>query len=316
MKPGMATQLEASISVIIPYYNGSRFIADTLASVFAQDLPPLEIIVIDDGSRAEEAAVLQQFADRAQIIRQENAGVSAARNAGIAMARGRWIAFLDQDDRWEHNKLSSQWAYLAGNPHCLAVHTAVRRIKGDGQQVIHRKKVLTLTDFLLDDTNPSYLSSTLINRDALLRAGLFNPTLPYCQDWECFLRCSRHFDFHYVDSVLTSRIQHDANLSSNYLGTWHEKIRILRFYALQFKDDASYRARLYALHVKYGLFVISRRDFRGFLRIVKECRRDGFSGVVFLLRSTMAVVRNAIFRAAPDDAGHLQELAVPGGKPD
>jgi glycosyltransferase involved in cell wall biosynthesis len=286
--------VEASISVVIPFYNGSQFIANTLASVFSQDLQPLEIIVVDDGSKPEESALLERFQDRIRIIHQQNTGVSGARNTGIASARGRWIALLDQDDLWEHDKLSRQWSYIEQHPECKAVHTAVKAIKNDGRIVIYRKKPLEFADFLHAHPNPSYLSSTIINKDGLLTAGLFNPTLPYSQDLECFLRCSRHFPFHYVDEVLTTRIHHDSNLSGNYLGVWLENIRIVRFYATQFKNDAEYRDRLYALHLRYALQSVSRKNLRGLIQVVQESGRDDFSRVVLMFNVVKQLIVNKL----------------------
>jgi glycosyltransferase involved in cell wall biosynthesis len=283
--------MNASISVIIPYYNGSRFIAETLASVFNQQLTPLEIIVVNDGSRVEELSALEPFQHRITIIHQHNTGVSGARNTGISIARGLWIALLDQDDLWAPDKLDKQWSYIEQHPECQALHTAVRSISQTGQEEIYRKKTLELTDFLYTHPNPAYLSSTMISKRGLLLAGLFNSTLPYSQDFECFLRCSRHFPFHYLDEVLTIRRQHDANLSSNYLGVWMENIRIVRFYANQFKNDAEYRTRLYALHMAYALLAISHRNASGLARIVNECGRDDFSRAVFSSRIVRQLFR-------------------------
>ncbi|MES2627157.1 MAG: glycosyltransferase [Pseudomonadota bacterium] len=294
--------MDASISVIIPYYNGSKFIAATLASVFKQDLPPLEIIVIDDGSKPEESAALDHFKDRIKIIRQQNTGVSGARNTGIANARGRWIALLDQDDLWAPNKLSRQSWYIEQHPECRAVHTAVRAIKQNGREVVYHKKPLVFDDFLHAHPNPSYLSSTMISREGLLLAGLFNPTLPFSQDLECFLRCSRHFSFHYLDEVLTTRVHHDANLSGNYLGVWQENLRIVRFYATQFKNDADYRRRLYELHLRYAIYAIGRRNFGGLMQIIKDCGRDDFSRFAFGFNVAAQMIRNKL---------HPQMHAIP-----
>ncbi len=82
-----------NISVVIPAYESARFIARTIASARAQTLAPMEIIVVNDGSRDETAAVAR--AAGATVITQENAGVCAARNAGIMAASGDWIALLD-----------------------------------------------------------------------------------------------------------------------------------------------------------------------------------------------------------------------------
>jgi glycosyltransferase involved in cell wall biosynthesis len=90
-----------SVSVVIPLYNKGKYIERALSSVLAQTFPPLEIIVIDDGSTDDGPEKVLNFNhEKITLIRQENKGPGAARNAGLAMAKGKYISFLDADDEW------------------------------------------------------------------------------------------------------------------------------------------------------------------------------------------------------------------------
>jgi glycosyltransferase involved in cell wall biosynthesis len=95
------------VSVIIPVYNGAAFLAEALESVRSQDYQPLEVIVADDGSTDATAEVADSFPG-VRCLRLERGGVSRARNLAVATSTGEWLAFLDADDRWQPEKISSQ----------------------------------------------------------------------------------------------------------------------------------------------------------------------------------------------------------------
>jgi glycosyltransferase involved in cell wall biosynthesis len=99
------------VSVVVPAHDAAAFIGEALDSVLRQTLDSLEVLVIDDGSRDETSAIVDRFArddPRVRLVRQENAGVGAARNTGIRLARGAYIAPLDADDVWLPDKLQKQ----------------------------------------------------------------------------------------------------------------------------------------------------------------------------------------------------------------
>jgi glycosyltransferase involved in cell wall biosynthesis len=104
------------VSVIIPIYNGESYIMEALESVFRQDYLPQEIIIVDDGSTDKTAGILSDLPGRIRYISQKNQGPASARNRGILNAKEPILAFLDIDDLWVPNKLSTQINYIAQHP--------------------------------------------------------------------------------------------------------------------------------------------------------------------------------------------------------
>jgi glycosyltransferase involved in cell wall biosynthesis len=255
--------MERSISVVIPYYNGSRVIGDALASVRNQTLAPLEIVVVDDGSRPEEAAALDREARDCLVIHlPRNRGQSVARNVGIGRARGQWIAFLDCDDVWDPRKLEMQAAVAKADPTCLAVHCGVRNVSVDGQESVTPKGEITLDDLLVFPC-AIFPSAVLIHRDALLECGLFDPTMGVCEDLDLFVRfCFLGNKFHSVpEPLLIRRIQPDG-VSRNIAKFWSDAARVYRDYLPVFRDRRRAIGALREVYVDMAVRAVHARDFK------------------------------------------------------
>ena len=104
------------ISVVIPTFNQSGYLAEALDSVLTQTFADYEIIVVDDGSTDGTASLLRTYGDRIRVISQDNRGAGAARNRGLETACGRYIAFLDHDDIWHPDKLKVQYEFMVAHP--------------------------------------------------------------------------------------------------------------------------------------------------------------------------------------------------------
>ena len=104
------------VSVIVPCHDAARYIDEALASVAAQGVPDLEVLVIDDGSTDDSAAVAARHGGAVRVHSQPNAGAAAARNRGLELARGALVAFLDADDVWTPNSLGDRLAALDAEP--------------------------------------------------------------------------------------------------------------------------------------------------------------------------------------------------------
>ncbi|MDY6948160.1 MAG: glycosyltransferase family 2 protein [Pseudomonadota bacterium] len=128
---------QASISVIVPTHNSARLLGESLDSILAQTLRPEQVIVVDDGSTDDTAAVVGRYKDRRiQYIRQPHGGVARARNAGLEAARGEYLTFLDAGDRWRPIFLEMMHAFLSEDPTVGSVFgNFVRFQHGTGKQL-------------------------------------------------------------------------------------------------------------------------------------------------------------------------------------
>ena len=156
------------VSVVIPAYNAAKTIAQTIQSILIQDVP-LEILVIDDGSKDNLLEVLDQFGDKVQYHKNErNSGVAKSRNNGVALAKGRYIAFLDADDWWEGNKLKRQIEHLESS-NAVMSSTARELVDEFGHslnRIIPVPGVITYEGLLR--TNSINCSSVVVRRDVIL----------------------------------------------------------------------------------------------------------------------------------------------------
>jgi glycosyltransferase involved in cell wall biosynthesis len=124
------------VSIVIPAFNSKRFVGEAVASVLAQTHDELELIVIDDGSTDDTAAVARAAVggdSRGRVLSFPNGGLPVARNRGLAEARGEFIAMLDGDDRWAPDKLEKQLRVFAAEPDCVCVGCLMSYIASDGR---------------------------------------------------------------------------------------------------------------------------------------------------------------------------------------
>lgn len=179
------------VSVVIPSFNCGPFIREAVESVLNQTLPPLEVIIIDDGSTDDTAVRLHAYQDRIRYVRQERQGVSTARNHGLRLARGELIAFLDADDLFLPNKLEGQVALLRQHPRAGFIHSGWLLVDAEGRRIrevtpwVCAPK-LDLKTWLM--WKPAFLGAILFRRTMLERVGGFDLSLRHAEDVDLLLR--------------------------------------------------------------------------------------------------------------------------------
>jgi glycosyltransferase involved in cell wall biosynthesis len=220
----------AQVSVIIPTYNSAHYVTAAVESVLAQTFTDTEIIVIDDGSTDETESAMDRFGSPVRFIKQANQGVASARNRGIAESRGRYIAFLDADDTWCSNKLERQIEALAGEPGYRACFSAFIRVDRNlvPQSVVrYEQGKAELQDLLLRGNVIGSICTVIAERSLFQHAGVFDPALSQCADWDMWVRLAALTDFVYLDEPLVTYRQHDSNMSRDPSLLERDSIRVL-----------------------------------------------------------------------------------------
>ncbi len=265
-----------SISVIIPTYNRAHLLPRCLNSVISQDYAPFEIIVVDDGSTDLTRSLVQRDYPGAKLISQKNKGVSAARNAGINAAKCDWLAFLDSDDAWSPGKLRRQVQAIEKSPGTCIVHTDETWVRNGihiNQQHKHRKYGGSIFKKCLPLCVISP-SSVMIHRRVFDQIGLFDETLPACEDYDLWLRiCARMPVLFIHEPLITKYGGHSDQLSTRYWGMDRYRIRsidrILNEVELETSDR---KAAIHTLVGKIRIYLNGARKHNNRI-YVSECEQ-------------------------------------------
>jgi glycosyltransferase involved in cell wall biosynthesis len=195
-----------TVSVIIPAFNASPWISETIESVLAQQFTDFELIVVDDGSTDNTAETASAFGNRVRVLRKPNGGTSSARNMGILNSKGDYIAFLDADDLWKPEKLSLQvelleatglkWVYCDG----YAFRSNSRKILFRFGRVYKFHKGDILEPLFLENFIPS--GTPVIARSVFEELGCFDETLLGPEDLEMWLRIAAVYPTDFVSEPL------------------------------------------------------------------------------------------------------------------
>lgn len=244
------------ISVVIPTFNRREWLLRALQSVLDQTFRPHEVLVVDDGSHDGTVGVVSARFPAVRLFRQPNRGVSAARNLGIAHATGDWIAFLDSDDSWRPEKLARQRAAIEANPDRCICHTDELWLR-NGRRVNPRQRHAKPDGWAFERCLPLCAlspSSVLVRRELFAVVGIFDETLPACEDYDLWLRiCARYPVLLVPEPLVIKQGGHADQLSRRY--------------------PAMDRFRIRALHKLLGNNLLTARQARAALGTLREKTR-------------------------------------------
>lgn len=246
--------MNPEITVVIPLYNGKKYISETIKSVLSQTYGNYETVVVDDGSTDGSFEILEtSFKGRIRYFRQENSGISAARNKGIAEARGEFIAFLDHDDKWLPEKLEKQMGLFRNNPETGLVYSNSFITDENGArhgtifdiQPPYRGKVFY--KLLKADFMP--VATVMVKKNVIDQAGVFSGNFSVAEDWDLFLRISKKYQVDYVDEALAEYKVHSGGFSTKRVLALEELNKIMDFYI----DDKNAERNMLAEEGIYGI---------------------------------------------------------------
>lgn len=244
------------VSIVIPTYNHAHYLPESVGSVLSQSYSPLELIVVDDGSRDETQAVVQRCGGGvARYVSQRNRGLAAARNLGLSMARGELVAFLDADDRLLPDHLRVSVAAVQD-------HADVAFVCGDLctfgplDDFVHTHACAPTPDHFASMLRGCFIvnvGACLFRRPALLAVGGFDETCNACEDWDLFFRLLRHSPLYCHHTVVLEYRRSPGQMSRDFQLMLGASMRVLR-------DQRSYaRSRAeYAEAYEEGLADIRR----------------------------------------------------------
>jgi glycosyltransferase involved in cell wall biosynthesis len=227
-----------NVSIIMPAYNREQYLAAAIDSVLAQTYQDWELIVVDDGSTDSSPVIAQAYArehpGRVIFERQENAGPTAARNNGIRRAGGRLIAFLDSDDLWVPTKLERQVPVFDSPDDVAFVYTGYELVDESGRLVsvvpADPCPPADIREMLWTQDNHILGGTMMIEREKLIRVGLFDERLKGIENLDLRLKLATLGRVAYVDEILYKYRKHGASLTDDHVAMMAQFAKLVRLH--------------------------------------------------------------------------------------
>jgi glycosyltransferase involved in cell wall biosynthesis len=296
-----------TVSVVIPCFNQARFLGDAIDSALAQQNCAVEVIVVDDGSTDDSAAVASAYGSRIGLVRQRNSGLSRARNAGLAVSTGEVVIFLDADDRLLPGAATSALRAFGRHPLAAMVFGRCELIDAAGDPLPTTLPVVGTNHYqeLLEMNFIWMPAMAAFRRATLAGIGGFDPAVNASADYDIYLRVARVSPVSGHDALVAQYRQHGANMSADPALMLDTSLRVLRSQHAFVQDDPDLRAA-YERGIRRWREFYGERLVERFRAALHEGRRGAAARDAWrLLRLYPAGVRQHLGRKAMLTARHL-----------
>lgn len=217
---------EPLVSVVIPVFNGERYLAEAIESVLCQSTVPMEIIVVDDGSTDGSYHIAESYGAAVRVVSQANAGTAAARNRGVSLANGRFLAHLDADDLWVEDRLVRQVDAMETHPEVQIVSGLLQQFYSPELDEPARSRIANP----LQEMPGHHLGAMLIRREAHDDVGPFETRWKIGQDMDWYLRAivEKRLGFLMLPHLVMRRRLHGSNKGLSHRRFFAQRMRILK----------------------------------------------------------------------------------------
>ena len=207
------------VSVIMPVYNGEKYLRWAIESVLGQTYSNFELIVVDDGSTDNSGDIARSFGDKIRYIYQENKGLGGARNTGILASQAEFVGLLDADDEWMPNYLETMMKLVQQYPNAAVYYCTAQGMDSNGNNLTRIfGRVIKSIDQRLLRANFIIPSTVILNRSVVIDFGLFeqdNLEIHGCEDWDLWLRLISSHQFVGTTETLVRYRLHENTFSAN-----------------------------------------------------------------------------------------------------
>ncbi|MBA6391071.1 glycosyltransferase family 2 protein [Colwellia sp. BRX10-3] len=289
----------STVSIIIPVYNASKYIARALDSIQKQTFNSYEVIVVDDGSTDDSVLIVQEHSLSIRLLHKINGGASSARNVGIKAAKGKYLAFLDADDEWLPSKLSVQMMHMEENKSLIAIYCKDYNLRSQPKAYTHNLPELiekNCEDIFMHPYNLT-TSSFLIESTVIREVGGVDEDLKTAEDIDLYLKVSLlgkigelsenlciKYDIEYSLGTTLSSYEDNLNVITRFFNknvdclpvSFEKKFRAMNVYVLNsWCEDLLWKNKyIHALNICFRSLNV-KMSYRGihllFKIIIKYC---------------------------------------------